>query len=285
MKNIHILPTDKKIKNVGDLVKDQYGDIHIFTKNDGKEYGKTTTKLNIYITNDEEIKEGDWILDLDLKKTIKADSLKVITSKKSKCWYYKKIILTTDELYIHNDLIPKEYNPFPQYIQKIDIEFLEWFVKNPSCEEVEITHNIIDIKGGLEFRPILGYEIIIPKEEPKQKCQHCKQTISKYGCACGKQKEEPINHPNILSNSLTNKVNKQETLNLKQNTHYVDFSNPNADKISSASTTTINQETPLQFVASCIWNTSEYLHIPLGRFAPIVFGWMIGAKHKKLKNK
>ena len=30
---------------------------------------------------------------------------------------------------------------------------------------------------------------------------------------------------------------KQETLNVKQNTHFVDFSNPNADKISSASTT------------------------------------------------
>lgn len=41
------------------------------------------------------------------------------------------------------------------------------------------------------------------------------------------------------------------------------------------------EETPLQFVASCIWNTSENLNIPLGRFAPIVFGWMIGAKPNK----
>jgi hypothetical protein len=36
---------------------------------------------------------------------------------------------------------------------------------------------------------------------------------------------------------------KQETLNVKQNTHYVDFSNPNADKLSSASTTSMKQET------------------------------------------
>lgn len=42
-----------------------------------------------------------------------------------------------------------------------------------------------------------------------------------------------------------------------------------------------NEETPLQFIASCIWNTSEYLEIPLGRFAPTVFGWMIGVKNKK----
>jgi hypothetical protein len=45
------------------------------------------------------------------------------------------------------------------------------------------------------------------------------------------------------------------------------------------------KETPLQFIASCIWNTSENLDIPLGRFAPIIFGLMIGAKEKKFKNK
>ncbi len=37
-------------------------------------------------------------------------------------------------------------------------------------------------------------------------------------------------------------------------------------------------ETPLQLIASCIWNMSESLKIPLGRFAHIVFGWMIGRK-------
>ena len=42
------------------------------------------------------------------------------------------------------------------------------------------------------------------------------------------------------------------------------------------------EETLFQFIASCIWNTSEYLHIPLGRFAPTIFGWMIGAKKNKL---
>jgi hypothetical protein len=41
------------------------------------------------------------------------------------------------------------------------------------------------------------------------------------------------------------------------------------------------EETPLQFVASCIWNTSESLNIPLGKFAPIVFGLMIGYKPNK----
>lgn len=43
------------------------------------------------------------------------------------------------------------------------------------------------------------------------------------------------------------------------------------------------EETNLQFVASCIWNASEDLKIPLGAFAPIVFGWMIGSKGKRKK--
>ena len=42
------------------------------------------------------------------------------------------------------------------------------------------------------------------------------------------------------------------------------------------------EETPLQFLGSCIWNTSEFLKIPLGIFAPIVFGWMIGSKGNKM---
>ena len=41
------------------------------------------------------------------------------------------------------------------------------------------------------------------------------------------------------------------------------------------------EETTLQLIGSLIWNTSEFLKIPLGKFAPIVFGWMIGHKGTK----
>lgn len=41
------------------------------------------------------------------------------------------------------------------------------------------------------------------------------------------------------------------------------------------------EQTPKQFISSCIWNTSEHLKISLGKFAPIIFGWMIGSKGKK----
>mgnify|MGYP007042157031 CR=1 FL=1 len=43
------------------------------------------------------------------------------------------------------------------------------------------------------------------------------------------------------------------------------------------------EKTLLQFIASIIWNTSESLKIPLGKFSPIIFGWIINSKGKKLK--
>lgn len=45
------------------------------------------------------------------------------------------------------------------------------------------------------------------------------------------------------------------------------------------------EQTPLQFIGSIIWNTSETLNIPLGFMAPIVFGWMIGVKKNRVNKK
>lgn len=99
---------------------------------------------NIYITSDEEIKDGYYV---DLTHKIIMKSV-FYTSSDKNC---KKIILTTDV-----DLIKDG-------VQEIDNEFLEWFVKNPSCEEVTVTNLYGD------FNPIkYEYKIIIPKEEPKQ---------------------------------------------------------------------------------------------------------------------
>ena len=32
-----------------------------------------------------------------------------------------------------------------------------------------------------------------------------------------------------------------------------------------------------------IWDTAEYAHVDLGRFAPYVFGKMIGSKGRRIK--
>ena len=143
MKNIHLLPTE----NPSSLFKDDFGRL-IYSINIDQEQNHFEPQ-NIYITNDEEIKEGDWVFDLDVRKVVKADNLKVTTSKKSQCWYYKKIILTTDQSL--------------DGVQAIDDEFLQWFVKNPSCESVEV---ILDEVSYVVEDNI--YKIIIPKEEPKQ---------------------------------------------------------------------------------------------------------------------
>jgi hypothetical protein len=105
---------------------------------------------NIYITSDEEIKEGDWVFQECLNmphRLIKADTENVkVLNDLNKC---KKIILTTDQ-----DLINDGVQPIPD-------EFLEWFVKNPSCEDIEIKKCINTTKGLYR----LEYKIIIPNLE------------------------------------------------------------------------------------------------------------------------
>ena len=127
---------------------------------------------NIYISNDEEIKDGDWLIvndedvmqmkssydnDMSGEDIWVGDSLNGYATYKDNC---KKIILTTDQSL--------------NGVQSIDDEFLEWFVAHPSCEEVEIDSWTVRTKNKVVYEPPLKeYEIIIPKEEPKQK------TISK----------------------------------------------------------------------------------------------------------
>jgi len=142
MKNIHIISTDKPSRLHYSKIQNSYGYILKqipSTCNDGLLSGQR----NIYITSDEEIKEGDWGFDgLHIFKCLKPFIANETTSGKNiPCFYIeldgksntfhetsyiKKIILTTDQELIKDG------------VQAIDDEFLEWFVKNPSCESVEV---------------------------------------------------------------------------------------------------------------------------------------------------
>jgi hypothetical protein len=145
----------------------------------------------LFITSDEEIKEGDWCIDIEDSTVFKVKEqghsglLRSTTDSfvEDSC---KKIILTTDQ-----DLIADG-------VQPIDDEFLGWFVNNPSCEEVKIES--WQTKGEWD----LDYKIIIPKyttsnldnekykdysvskEEPKQIKCYCGHTIT---CDCSPLKE------------------------------------------------------------------------------------------------
>ena len=150
MKNIHVLPTHKPSQ------------LHLWTDENGSrlelcelEYSHTRNTQNIYITSDEEIKEGDWCIELNLGgKIIEVFKCKGMLSPES---IIKKIILTTDQ-----DLIKDG-------VQDIVSHFLEWFIKNPSCEFVK-TKYIKTPDAVFRDRdvPYSYYQIIIPKEEQKQ---------------------------------------------------------------------------------------------------------------------
>ena len=161
MKSIHILPTDKFQNIKLSLFENKLylGDI-----------ASTALPQHIYITSDEEIKEGDWVICLE--NIFKNEIFKVDSDVPNKSCnvtlefakkYLTKIILTTD-----TDLIKDG-------VQEIPDEFLEWFVKNPNCEEVEVKKEccgqcderlceVFDTQIGWTKQNTF-YEIILPKEK------------------------------------------------------------------------------------------------------------------------
>jgi len=156
MKNIILLPTDKPsrlIRIYSDAEKNNFSLKLDSDVNDCfKEY------VNIYITSDEKPKVGDWCISTEgiWKNTIALVEEKPITD------VWKKIILTTDKL----------LNKFG--IQSVDYYFLEWFVKNPTCEKVDIECYEVDKEWDevhTKFNPIYPnktkHKIIIPKEKIK----------------------------------------------------------------------------------------------------------------------
>ena len=179
MKNIYLLPTDKpsKIGYHFDIVPEGRIDyapnfgFPLFDK--GRNFQHRPH--NIYITSDEEIKEGDWVyIDYIKRHPNSTPSMDSNPIKKFKCLigiektlgkfedginHYisgcKKIILTTDQ-----DLIKDG-------VQAIDDEFLEWFVKNPSCEFVEIKVEDMFNETYGEMRGDY-YRVVIPQEEPRK---------------------------------------------------------------------------------------------------------------------
>ena len=152
MKNIHVLPTDKPSRLFIDVDDNKLK----ITVPIG---GEHMMNQNIYITSNEEIKEGDWVLfegNDTIKKAIDStftsgvNNIRIHADKK-----VFKIILTTD-----GDLIKDG-------VQAIDDDFLQWFVENPSCEEVEVSEDYFKPSNMVYGHDMEPYKII-PKEEQKQ---------------------------------------------------------------------------------------------------------------------
>lgn len=168
MKNIHVLPTDKPSR-LGYLTKkgkEVFNDLRLFEK--PMPNILDSENQHIYITSNEEItgfENNIWVIKGE-RIFLWQNMMALVSNNKP-----KKIILTTDQELIADG------------VQAIDDKFLEWFVKNPTCEEVEV-ERWVGKKIGVEFdvnghRPmdVFGddYRITIPTEEPKQETLEVKR--------------------------------------------------------------------------------------------------------------
>jgi hypothetical protein len=138
MKNLFLIKTDKPSRLFDCFEKLGIGD------NTTTREGLQVTNQHLYITNSEEIKEGDWYLYTDILS--KLHIRQHLDKGVRKGYDGQKIILTTDPELIKDG------------VQAIDDIFLEWFVKNPSCEYAHI--------GFIAHNDIREYKIIIPQEDP-----------------------------------------------------------------------------------------------------------------------
>ena len=189
MKNIHVLPTDKPSR-----VAYNFSKLILNSKLLSPVLYKTQ---HIYITSNDRPKRYDYFLN-GKGKIIKSSSDHSICD-------HKKIILTTDQDLINDG------------VQSIDDEFLEWFIKNPSCEEVEVMFACRGFNGAIpNLIPIGEYKIIIPKEELIN-CKHCdgdgiyitadSERVECPMCEKGKTPKEELQRGITITH-----VGKQETL-------------------------------------------------------------------------
>jgi hypothetical protein len=174
MKNVFLLSTSEPSR----LRYNLSGNL-VHTKGVYHDYDANLNQ-HLYITSDEEIKAHDWCffgfnLENDFEggedyEITHADLLKCTGLSKEGYLLHsggitgrascKKITLTTDPELINDG------------VQAIYDDFLEWFVKNPNCEFVDIkpycekiTCKNNSCKTSCQE---LKFKIIIPKEEPKQ---------------------------------------------------------------------------------------------------------------------
>jgi hypothetical protein len=148
MKNIFLLPTEESSR-IGRFVDTQK--LILRSKKDIPR----GENVNIYITSDEELPYDNSIFATgafyhrDAAKDIHIITKDTFHPNPNFC---SRIILTTDD------------SLFKYGVQAIDDEFLERFVKNPTCEFVEVNKKLVEFP--LTFK--MMYKIIIPQKESKQ---------------------------------------------------------------------------------------------------------------------
>lgn len=188
MENMHLLPTEKPSR----LIWYTTGGYHLLKEPIFIDAPLKPSR-HIYITSDEEIKEGDWCIEFTpnnekITELFKCNEEQVLNISTGTDYKYKKIILTTDQDLINDG------------VQEINDGFLQWFVKNPSCEFVMTIPDVIGLRDVFQPTGKDLYKIIIPKEEDFELVSIGEETI-KLAIPMIQDKEDT----------------KQETLKLKRN--------------------------------------------------------------------
>ena len=145
-KNIHIIYTTSASR-----LHDTFNSLRLESG-----YDFSPRNLNVYVTkNDEDIHDGDFII------TAKGVLVHVTYLLSPDLEGAAKVVLTSDPALTREG------------VQLADDDFLQWFVKNPSCEVVEVDKVKI-INYSFPRDVYNKYKIIIPSEEPK------KETLEEY---------------------------------------------------------------------------------------------------------
>lgn len=213
MKNTFVLPSKEPSRLHSDG-KELFITINLQL---GKTINSIVESRNIYITNSEEIKEGDyWVYLCPINGLDFGDNGNpIVKNKLPSSWFeklhdrvnYKKIILTTDPELIKNG------------VQSIDDDFLEWFVDKANDSGKPI--DIVEVDKMINVLQLTDreycYKPIIP--QPKQEihiCKHCNAETTQSDDECyAKPKQETIE---VLSELELNKEARRRNL---------DFAKPN----------------------------------------------------------
>ena len=146
MKNLHKILSNEPTKK-GDIA------VGITLKIWDGEGDAPQHSYNLFITNDEEISNEYWVTNgREVFKPSDCPNISLDFAKR----FWRKVILTTDRLLIADG------------VQPIPNDFLEWFVNNPKCEEVEIKMCVTDplkVTRSVLQPNLWQYKIVMSKAE------------------------------------------------------------------------------------------------------------------------
>jgi hypothetical protein len=173
MKNVFLIPTDQDQPSRIYYNGTSYKDPNRTTAMDWYISSACYKPYNIYITSDDKFIKDEYITDGNevIKATPKLVDAQGLVDRRD----WKKIVICTDAKLIADG------------VQSVDENFLQWFVKNQSCEEVEIFYQL------LMNLPL--YQIIIPSEEPKIiECYFIPSNNTSSATICGNCGQEKFLH-------------------------------------------------------------------------------------------